>query len=271
VGAKTNYGQAAYYGFPSGKLDHIGPVPVVDQGQSEFGDFLAVSAGGNFTCGLLYSSVWCWGDNGYGQFGVSPSADVPDDSVVFETVVVRGVANAVDIAAGGKHTCAMVVDGTILCWGDDPYGQHGDGNTGQLAIDRALNIRGTFLGRGVAAGNQFPCALRGNGTAACWGAGEQGQLGNGANVSSPNPVAVTGLTNLAPIATGSSHTCAAEATGKVSCWGDNSQYQLGNLTPTQSNLPVSDKPGRAFTGDVRWGASHVQRLEYGRDLVLWGK
>src|SRR3954449_8392783 len=100
-----------------------------------------------------------------------------------------------EITGGLLHTCAASAGGDILCYGDNSYGQLGNGATGSVGIVPVTGINGTFLAHGVAAGNQFPCGRRGAGTSACWGAGTQGQLGDSASASSTNPVAVTGSTN----------------------------------------------------------------------------
>jgi alpha-tubulin suppressor-like RCC1 family protein len=197
---------------------------------------VAFAAGGAHACGILEDgSVSCAGQNDAMQLGHRNSGS--EDFSVFSSLV-PGVGNAVEIVAGNKHTCAAIVDGTLRCWGDNNYGQHGDGISGQVGTDSVIGIVGTFLGRGVAAGNQFPCGRRGTGAAACWGAGDAGQLGDSARVSSLNPVAVTGLTNAIAVTAGGTHACAIDGTGRARCWGSNARGQLGNGTTTPANQPV---------------------------------
>jgi len=128
---------------------------------------VALAAGPAHTCTVrVDGNAACWGRNDVGQLGFETHFS---DNLFPNTV--PAVANVVEIAAGLKHTCAAIADGTIRCWGDNTYGQHGDGITGQVGVDSVVGIVGTFLGRGVTAGNQFPCGRRGSGASACWGAG----------------------------------------------------------------------------------------------------
>src|SRR5262249_35685471 len=141
-------------------------------------------------------------------------------------------------------SCAMLAAGTIRCWGANGLGQHGDGNTNPAGVDQVIGIAGTFLARAVSAGAQFTCGRRGTGAVVCWGLGTQGQLGNSAGVSSPNPVAVTGLASAIAVSAGNgSHACALDAAGGAQCWGDNSRGQLGNGTLAPSNQPVTVSNG----------------------------
>src|SRR6185295_4990229 len=196
---------------------------------------LALASGGAHACGIFEDGVvTCGGLDDALQLGRRVAGGYDPYSLP-----VAGVANAIEITAGAKHTCAAIVDGTIRCWGDNTYGQHGDGITGEVGVDSVVGIAGTFLGRGVSAGNQFPCGRRGTGAAACWGAGGSGQLGNAAGVSSLNPVAVSGLTNAIAATAGGAHACALDVTGQARCWGSNARGELGNGTTIASNQPVA--------------------------------
>jgi alpha-tubulin suppressor-like RCC1 family protein len=90
----------------------------------------------------------------------------------------------------------------------------------------------------VSCGNGFTCAVV-SGAAKCWGKNDQGQLGNGSNVSSPVPVDVFGLSvGVIGVAAGFDHACAVTTAGAITCWGGNSHGQLGNGTTTDSAFPV---------------------------------
>jgi len=260
--------------------------PVVCWGDNAFGQFgdgtttasnspvfsresdldVALAAGPAHTCTVrVDGNAACWGRNDVGQLGFETHFS---DNLFPNTV--PALANVVEIAAGLKHTCAAIADGTIRCWGDNTYGQHGDGITGQVGVDSVVGIVGTFLGRGVTAGNQFPCGRRGSGASACWGAGAQGQLGDSASVSSPNPVAVTGLTNTIAVSAGNvAHACSLDAAGTAKCWGDNSRGQLGNGTTTRSNQPVPVSGGDLFVA-ISAGDLHTCAIRVGGTIVCWG-
>jgi alpha-tubulin suppressor-like RCC1 family protein len=230
------------------------------------GSTVGLSAGGAHACGLSIGGIAsCFGLDDALQVGM-PSGSI---NYIPTAQPVTGVVNAIEIAAGGKHSCAMLVDGTIRCWGSNIYGQHGDGTTANVGITSVAGIGGTFLGRGIAAGNQFPCARRGTGAVACWGAGTQGQLGNSASASSSNPVAVTGITTAVGLSAGSSaHECAIDAGGLAKCWGDNSRGQLGDGTTIRRNQPVAVFGGpyvAISTGDL-----HTCAVTQQATMQCWG-
>ena len=228
--------------------------------------FVAIGAGSNHACGILAGGgVKCWGSNIVAQLG----QPAPAFSALPLSVPV--VPLIVEIAAGQDHTCAVIVGGEVQCWGGNGFGQHGDGTTRGSGFSAAQGIGGTFLARGVSAGNQFTCAHRGNGSAACWGAGAQGQLGNGANVSSLNPVAVSGLTLVTAISAGSgSHACSVDVNGRAQCWGDNSRGQLGNASLTPSDQPVFVSAGGAQFTAISAGDAHTCALVAGGTVMCWG-
>jgi alpha-tubulin suppressor-like RCC1 family protein len=226
----------------------------------------ALTAGGAHTCVILADgTAMCFGHNDALQLGSSSGVQTYVPFPVF----VPGMGGIVEIAAGLKHTCAALVDGSIHCWGDNTYGQHGDGVTVQLGIDSVAGIAGTFLGRGITAGNQFECARRGAGAAACWGSGTLGQLGNGAGVSSSNPAAVTGIGSAFALAAGRGHACAIDAVGAATCWGDNSRGQLGNGQTASAKQPVAVQGSRVFVA-ISAGDQHTCAIDYFGRIFCWG-
>jgi alpha-tubulin suppressor-like RCC1 family protein len=186
----------------------------------------AVSAGQlSHSCALTTGGgVKCWGANSNGQLG--------DDSTAQSStpVDVSGLANGVAaISTGAMHTCALTTGGGAKCWGDNAFGQLGDGTTD----DRDTPVDVSGLTSGVAAvsnGYYHTCALTPGGGAMCWGDNTQGQLGNSSvGGQSETPAAVSGLTSgVGSIAAGSVYdTCALSTAGIVSCWGGNAVGQLG--------------------------------------------
>src|SRR5438270_3879550 len=137
-------------------------------------------------------------------------------------------AHRIRLAAAGSHACAILDDGTVACWGNNDYGQLGDGTfTTRTSPVAVTNLSGVVS---IAAGAFSTCAIVGSGAVRCWGNNFDGQLGTGGVVSSATPEAVVGLTNAISVAAGSAHTCAARSDGTVLCWGDNSFGQLGTGT-----------------------------------------
>ncbi len=186
------------------------------------------------------------------------------------------------VAAGWNHTCAWSNDGGVWCWGDNPYGQLGDGSTTNRSRPVQVGITGV---REVRAGLDHTCALKHDGTLWCWGDNAFGQLGDGTTFGRLLPVQVSGLTDLNAFAVGARHTCAANQSGSVWCWGDNSAGQLGNpgTAPSPDPLQVLQvnqvsimAAGTSHTCAYRnadhiwcWGANHSGQLGNSTFISGW--
>ncbi len=183
-----------------------------------------MAAGGAHTCALRNDgTVYCWGDNWEGQLGDGTTALSRPTPVA-----VAGLTGATALAAGGSHTCALQSDGTVACWGDNYYGQLGDGTT--TSRPTPVAVAGLSGATALAVGGSHTCALRNDGTVACWGANYYGQLGDGTFTDRLTPTAVAGLSGATAIAARGSHTCALLADGTARCWGNNEYGQLGDGT-----------------------------------------
>jgi alpha-tubulin suppressor-like RCC1 family protein len=170
---------------------------------------------------------------------------------------------------GQSHTCGVRTDGGVYCWGNNSRGQLGLGNQTPTALPAEVSVGGAVQ---VVAGNEHTCVVvsGGNNEVACWGAGDQGQLGNGLTADAANPTLVSGLAlPLKDIAAGSAHTCVAYADGTVACWGDNSAGQLGNGSTTDSSSPVQ-VPGLEQVLSLSAGADHTCALRADDTVRCWG-
>jgi alpha-tubulin suppressor-like RCC1 family protein len=213
-----------------GTLTQMSTVPVAVSGLASAA---AVTAGYNHACALIADgSMRCWGGNVYGQIG-NPSTGQAGSPV---PVVVSGITGATAITAGAYHTCAVLGDSTLRCWGQNDLGQLGDGTL--TSSSAPVTVRGITGATGVRGGGSHTCALLVDGTVQCWGSNYQGQLGDGTTTSSSTPVRVAGITGAVAIAAGWQHTCAVLRDGTVQCWGDNAFGQLGDGTMRNSSTPV---------------------------------
>ena len=198
---------------------------------------IAIAAGERHTCAVLNTgAVKCWGNNDNGQLG--------DDSTLqsLTPVSVPSLSSGVTaIAAGERHTCALLSTGAVKCWGYNDNGQLGDGSAASVT-PRTTPVDVSTLSSGVTAistGSYHTCALLSTGAAKCWGKNTSGRLGDGSNTASLTPVSVSTLsTGVIAIAAGEAHTCAVLNTGAVKCWGYNVSGQLGDGSTTQSFTPV---------------------------------
>jgi alpha-tubulin suppressor-like RCC1 family protein len=209
----------------------------VDSGLVGAGVALQIAAGGLHSCALVAGgTVDCWGDNSSGQLGVS----ISDASYQLSPVPVSGVSNAVAVVAGSDHTCALIADGTVLCWGGNANGQLGSivGDAG-LSVT-PVRVSGLSNAVAITAGEFHTCALLANGTAWCWGWNSSGQLGNlgDGGESQFSPIPVGKLTGILSISAANLSTCALLVGGTVECWGDNTLGELGNGMMNTSVQPV---------------------------------
>src|SRR5437773_1286986 len=235
----------------------------------------AVAGGGFHACMRLPDgTVQCWGRNNFGQLG-NGDGNLADSSV---PVAVRGLTTATRVVTGDSHTCALLGDGTVQCWGVGDSGQRGDGTFNNISTVPAAVVGITGAGA-VAARGYHSCALLGDGTVWCWGRNSDGQLGVTPSGSqcpttpgffcSSTPVRATGITSAAAVIAGGYHTCALFGDGTAQCWGRNDDGQLGDGTFTSSSTAV--RVG-GITGAVAVSAGilHTCALLANGTVKCWG-
>ena len=189
----------------------------------------------------------CWGSNEFGQLGNNSGSTgangVPQP--------VQGIVDAVAIAAGTVHTCALLVGGTVRCWGGNNSRQLGDGTTQERRSPVLVPGIGVGEAVGIVAGGGYTCVLGVRGDVRCWGGNSQGELGDNTFVDRPAPVTVQRATRIietsfegrvvtatAPLnqvvalVGGGTHVCAVRVNGQPVCWGNNTFGRLGDGTTT---------------------------------------
>lgn len=183
-----------------------------------------------------------------------------------------GGSCAVEVVAGGDHTCARKADNTLWCWGSNTQGQVGDGTTVKTKPSPVyVSTLGNSVG-GVTAGQWHACARKGDGTLWCWGRGAYGQLGNGTTSPTTSPVQVTSLgTGVVDVAAGENHTCARKGDGTLWCWGDNWAGQVGDGTPPGLKAsPVQVTALGTGVVEVATGGNHTCARKNDGTLWCWG-
>ena len=134
-----------------------------------------VTAGYEHTCALLSTGqIKCWGWNAGGELGAG-FASVDSDT----RVEVQGITDATRVVAGIQDTCAVLSTGSVECWGENAYGELGNGSTADLS-DTPVEVQGIANATDVAIGLRHMCAVLSSGAAKCWGDDKEGELGDGA-------------------------------------------------------------------------------------------
>lgn len=262
-----------------------------------------LSVGQWHACAVLSDgTLTCWGDNFFGQLGYGRRGDYVGDDERPSSVGAVQVSRTpglkvVDVVAGGTHTCALLSDHSVKCWGQGMLGQLGQGNTNDIGDDEPPSAigpislsrtPGVFASR-LGAGEQFTCAVMSNGGLKCWGYGAGGQLGYGniENIgddelpSSVGDVPLTtkpGVTAVA-MAGGVAHTCALLSNGEVKCWGFafggrlgyGNDDNIGDLQPPASvgALELTRAPGVVATR-LAVGGAHACALLSDSSVTCWG-
>jgi hypothetical protein len=195
---------------------------------------------GDFGCALSKSgTVSCWGDNTVGQLG---QGNCTGASTTDHTLVVPGLSNITQIAAGYRYACALRNDGAVFCWGYNTQGQVGNGATSTCVPSPVQVTLPSGIGSvtAVAAGFYHTCVAR-EGEVFCWGRNVSGQLGTGTASTTPQlqpSAAATGLHAIRAIALGGYHTCAIRSDDTLFCWGFNLDGELGNGQTSDKSSPT---------------------------------
>jgi alpha-tubulin suppressor-like RCC1 family protein len=227
---------------------------------------VAITGGGYHTCAILDNGrVRCWGLAGEGQLGYGSTRIIGDNETPGSVgpVDLGAGRTAVAITGGGYHTCAILDNGKVRCWGLASDGQLGYGNTRQIGDNETpASVRPVKLGRGrkavaITAGIRHTCALLDNGKVRCWGLGSSGQLGYGntktigdnETPASVAPVQLGAGRKAIAISASGRHTCAVLDNRRVRCWGTGKFGQLGY----GNTRDIGDNESPGSVGPVKLG------------------
>lgn len=224
-----------------------------------------VFAGQYFTCALTTGKAFCWGSNVDGALG---TGDL--EARLTPAAVATGVAFET-LAPGEAHVCGIEASaGRVLCWGSGAKGRLGTGDeTRRPTPEVVQGIPGAAVR--IGSGYQHTCIVSSDGSLWCWGANDEGQLGQSDPIGNANalrPVRVGTESDWLEVAGGQGHTCALRRPGTLWCWGRNvgGELGLGSGQPGQIRTPM-----RVGAGDD-WVALDVGQDEacaLRRDGSLW--
>ncbi|MEG3601473.1 MAG: putative Ig domain-containing protein, partial [Candidatus Thermoplasmatota archaeon] len=251
------------------------------------GDSLSLVTGEYNTCAIKDNGdVYCWGRNGNGQIGngqissantaCGQSGHKCKDVPTLTNVKGSNGYDAVSLAFGDRHACALLDDGDVVCWGRNNAGQLGT-TGGDKDTPQAINLGTGRTATSIYAGGNYNCAILDDASVKCWGQNDQGQLGIGtsSNTNTPTTVASfgTGRTAVA-LATAFKTVCALLDDGSVKCWGDRADGLLGNggSTTDLDSPPASPinlgtgRTAKAITG----GEQHFCAILDDDSVKCWG-
>jgi uncharacterized delta-60 repeat protein len=159
-----------------------GPVEVFS------GGMIDVAAGMRHACAVRGSdlTIWCWGENRYGQLGLGYVNDFADSPKS-----IKNLSGVVRVRAGSRHTCALTQGGAVWCWGDNFWGQLGNGSGNKYSeIPQQVKLDKPVID--LAAGGAHTCAIDVSRNVWCWGSNVAGQIGDYTNIRQNFPVKVKG-------------------------------------------------------------------------------
>jgi alpha-tubulin suppressor-like RCC1 family protein len=294
-------------GLPSGGLGHTCVITeagtVLCWGDREFGQlgdtvgaptgvpcavctnatFTQLDAGDNHTCArTTQGGVLCWGANYRGQLGLPSNTECVTGRGRYACSVVpqeAPVERVTMVAAGADHTCALLADSTVACWGGSYRGQLGVVSMAPGQIIARPGSRFRYVT--IAAGAYHTCGITPTGELQCWGYNVNGQIGTttrqlcGATLQSrvpcaAQPVTVTGGHTFRAVAAGVDHTCALDQDGRAWCWGKGDFGQLGAGGPASSEAPVAVEGNRSYVA-LAAGARFTCALDGEGGAWCWGE
>lgn len=250
---------------------------------------ISIAAGASHTCAQLGDgTVRCWGSNDEGQLGDGTNeprltpVPVLQSSGGAPLTGVRSLALSGGLSRG--HSCALMNGGDVRCWGNNDFGQLGDGTT-TLRLT-PISVRTSKDGApltdvlALAPGDFHTCVLMNGGEIRCWGSNQFGQLGDGTTEPRLSPVPVLAspggppLQGVVALSTKASRSCARLSGGDVRCWGLNQGGQLGDGTNTHQLTPVPVKlsSGEPLTGAQALALGYFFSCVQGSagDVLCWG-
>ena len=249
-------------------------------------NFVAVATGVWHTCAITEPdmAVWCWGYNSDGQLG---TGDNNDRNAPTEITLPQG-RHPVSLNTGYASTCAILDNGTGLCWGENNFGHLGDGTYNDRNEPTPISVlpeNRSLIAMDLGVGHT--CGILDDGMVNCWGNStfcngdgatcanttSGGKLGDGTETSStyPRTVALPAGRTAISIDAGNDHTCAILDDSSAVCWGLNEQGQLGDGTTTNSTTPVHvSMPAGLGVAEISAGLKHTCAVATNGSVYCWG-
>ncbi|MCH9662298.1 MAG: hypothetical protein K0U66_01390 [Gammaproteobacteria bacterium] len=239
-------------------------------------DWIEVSAGGAHTCATKNGGeLYCWGAFANGQLGLGQITD-PITSVMTPAPATTPARIGSDsdwsqVSAGAMHTCAIQA-GKLRCWGENTNGRLGLGNTTPGVAPSPINIGADTDWIQVSAGGAHTCAIKNDGELYCWGAGANGRLGLGDDLSDlGTPTRVGSESDWSQVSARNEHTCAVNSGGELHCWGGRGNGRLGfDATSVNTTTPTRASDTTDWL-QVSTGDNHTCAKNTNGELYCFGQ
>ena len=241
---------------------------------------LQVAAGKQHACAVAkWGDVYCWGSGGGKQLGNNSTAD---SSIALKVPSLTSASlKAVSVSVGEIHSCALLSDRTIKCWGSNALGELGDGTgtdngvpvgvsgiTGSTAVTSAVSLSSQY---------HFNCAVMADTSAMCWGENGSRQLGSSSNPASfypsPNQVVNSGAAanNFVSVTAGQTHACGLTSDSRLRCWGSHNMGELGHGASISSFIvPSVELATISSVGAVAAGTASTCFLKTDKTVACTG-
>jgi alpha-tubulin suppressor-like RCC1 family protein len=264
-----------------------------------------LNVGNDFGCALRTGSMYCWGYNGFGQFGSGTTTNNSTPQLN------SGGSSWTSLVTGYHHTCGFKTS-ALWCWGDGTEGALGQGDldtevdpvtvtaagftpsilmdssasriTWVIASDGRLWGWGRFFDKvpdvvavgavatwfAPTAGLRHFCGLQGTGTLWCWGQNTDGRVGDSTTTRRAAPVQVGAGTDWTAVGAGEAHTCGIRALAMY-CWGSNANGKVGANTATATyTTPTAISGTNNNWASVSVGDNHTCGIRTTGTLWCWG-
>jgi len=235
-----------------------------------------VWAGGWHSCANDGSSLYCWGQNKFGELGIGTTLNASSRERV--PLVASASMPLRAVGLGNIDSCVCDATGQAFCWGTDTAGELG--NPTMMGSQVPLAVDGLTDCVQISGGAAHMCAVHDTGQVSCWGDNTFGQIGGGAALAKMASVSTPTLVrdaqnnpfgNVAEVFGGDGHTCARRTDKTVWCWGDNADHQLGDGTAVAMRAVPSQVVGITTAEEIASGRfSTCARLTSGH-VMCWGQ
>jgi len=244
---------------------------------------VAISAGETHTCVLLSdNTVWCWGNNDWGQLGTGTTTSSP--------IPVKVALSAKSIDLGGTTTCAVATTGEPWCWGRNEWGQLGNGSTVAANLPTLVSWPVSDAVAQINVGWGMACARNDSGNTWCWGRNAEGGVGSpnttdrcGFDFCSRTPINISGERTFSDVDAGILGACALDAAGAAYCWGSRGFgsvgdgqtnrflpcFIMGSRRSSCAAEPTAVAGSYTFTS-IEMGAQYVCGIRTDGPTMCWG-